>query len=216
MQKTDFEVLPYKLQMFAEGDDNGNEGDNTPDSQSNDDGKGEPDNSSNDDVDKLNEALAELAKAKAEAEKNKKALDKEMSKNQQLTKDLRAKMTADEQAQAEKEEAEREAAERLQKAEAELNRMKAIQAYKAIENEETVNTLIDAINDNDHASIATIIENEVKKAIASKEAEWKKSRPPIETGDGSGASMSVDEIMAIQDTAERQRMIAQHINLFQS
>jgi len=216
MQKTDFEVLPYKLQMFAEGDDNGNEGDNTPDSQSNDDGKGEPDNSSNDDVDKLNEALAELAKAKAEAEKNKKALDKEMSKNQQLTKDLRAKMTADEQAQAEKEEAEREAAERLQKAEAELNRMKAIQAYKAIENEETVNTLIDAINDNDHASIATIIENEVKKAIASKEAEWKKSRPPIETGDGSGASMSVDEIMAIKDTAERQRMIAQHINLFQS
>lgn len=216
MQKTDFEVLPYKLQMFAEGDDNGNEGDNTPDSQSNDDGKSEPDNSSNDDVDKLNEALAELAKAKAEAEKNKKALDKEMSKNQQLTKDLRAKMTADEQAQAEKEEAEREAAERLQKAEAELNRMKAIQAYKAIENEETVNTLIDAINDNDHASIATIIENEVKKAIASKEAEWKKSRPPIETGDGSGASMSVDEIMAIKDTAERQRMIAQHINLFQS
>lgn len=216
MQKTDFEVLPYKLQMFAEGDDNGNEGDNTPDSQSNVDGKSEPDNSSNDDVDKLNEALAELAKAKAEAEKNKKALDKEMSKNQQLTKDLRAKMTADEQAQAEKEEAEREAAERLQKAEAELNRMKAIQAYKAIENEETVNTLIDAINDNDHASIATIIENEVKKAIASKEAEWKKSRPPIETGDGSGASMSVDEIMAIKDTAERQRMIAQHINLFQS
>jgi len=216
MQKTDFEVLPYKLQMFAEGDDNGNEGDNTPDSQSNDDGKSEPDNSSNDDVDKLNEALAELAKVKAEAEKNKKALDKEMSKNQQLTKDLRAKMTADEQAQAEKEEAEREAAERLQKAETELNRMKAIQAYKAIENEETVNTLIDAINDNDHASIATIIENEVKKAIASKEAEWKKSRPPIETGDGSGASMSVDEIMAIKDTAERQRMIAQHINLFQS
>lgn len=216
MQKTDFEVLPYKLQMFAEGDDNGNEGDNTPDSQSNDDGKSEPDNSSNDDVDKLNEALAELAKAKAEAEKNKKALDKEMSKNQQLTKDLRAKMTADEQAQAEKEEAEREAAERLQKAEAELNRMKAIQAYKAIENEETVNTLIDAINDNDHASIATIIENEVKKAIAIKEAEWKKSRPPIETGDGSGASMSVDEIMAIKDTAERQRMIAQHIDLFKS
>lgn len=216
MQKTDFEVLPYKLQMFAEGDDNGNEGDNTPDSQSNDDGKSEPDNSSNDDVDKLNEALAELAKVKAEAEKNKKALDKEMSKNQQLTKDLRAKMTADEQAQAEKEEAEREAAERLQKAEAELNRMKAIQAYKAIENEETVNTLIDAINDNDHASIATIIENEVKKAIAIKEAEWKKSRPPIETGDGSGASMSVDEIMAIKDTAERQRMIAQHIDLFKS
>jgi DNA repair exonuclease SbcCD ATPase subunit len=214
MQKTDFEVLPYKLQMFAEGDDNGNEGDNTPDSQSNDDGKSEPDNSSNDDVDKLNEALAELAKAKAEAEKNKKALDKEMSKNQQLTKDLRAKMTADEQAQAEKEEAEREAAERLQKAEAELNRMKAIQAYKAIENEETVNTLIDAINDNDHASIATIIENEVKKAIASKEAEWKKSRPPIETGDGSGASMSVDEIMAIKDTAERHRQIALHKDLF--
>jgi DNA repair exonuclease SbcCD ATPase subunit len=214
MQKTDFEVLPYKLQMFADGDDNGNEGDNTPDSQSNDDGKSEPDNSSNDDVDKLNEALAELAKAKAEAEKNKKALDKEMSKNQQLTKDLRAKMTADEQAQAEKEEAEREAAERLQKAEAELNRMKAIQAYKAIENEETVNTLIDAINDNDHASIATIIENEVKKAIASKEAEWKKSRPPIETGDGSGASMSVDEIMAIKDTAERHRQIALHKDLF--
>jgi HEAT repeat protein len=137
-----------------------------------------------------------------------------MSKNQQLTKDLRAKMTADEQAQAEKEEAEREAAERLQKAEAELNRMKAIQAYKAIENEETVNTLIDAINDNDHASIATIIENEVKKAIAIKEAEWKKSRPPIETGDGSGASMSVDEIMAIKDTAERHRQIALHKDLF--
>jgi len=219
MQKTDFEVLPYKLQMFAEGDDNGNEGDNTPDSQSNDDGKSEPDNSSNDDKtveDRLNEALAELAKERAEREKTKKALDKEMSKSKQLTNDLRSKMTADEQRKADEEAANKELEERAESAERELNRMKAVQAYKAIDNDDTVNTLIDAVNDKDHTSIATIIENEVKKAIAIKEAEWKKSRPPIETGDGSGASMSVDEIMAIKDTAERQRMIAQHIDLFQS
>jgi multidrug efflux pump subunit AcrA (membrane-fusion protein) len=217
MQKTDFEVLPYKLQMFAEGDDNGNEGDNTPDSQSNDDGKSEPDNSSNDDKtveDKLNEALAELAKERAEKEKTKKALDKEMSKSKQLTNDLRSKMTADEQRKADEEAANKELEERAVSAERELNRMKAVQAYKAIDNDDTVNTLIDAVNDKDHTSIATIIENEVKKAIASKEAEWKKSRPPIETGDGSGASMSVDEIMAIKDTAERHRQIALHKDLF--
>lgn len=217
MQKTDFEVLPYKLQMFAEGDDNGNEGDNTPDSQSNDDGKSEPDNSSNDDKtveDKLNEALAELAKERAEKEKTKKALDKEMSKSKQLTNDLRSKMTADEQRKADEEAANKELEERAVSAERELNRMKAVQAYKAIDNDDTVNTLIDAVNDKDHTSIATIIENEVKKAIANKEAEWKKSRPPIETGDGSGASMSVDEIMAIKDTAERHRQIALHKDLF--
>ena len=211
-------VVSYNLQMFADGGDGGDGGAPTPADPGDGGGDGkstnpDPEPTPKDD-DKLKDALAELAKAKAEAKRNKDALDKEMSKNKQLTSDLRAKLTAEEQAQAEKEEAEREQKERLEKAEAELNRMKAVQAYKAIDNEETVNTLIDAINDNDHASIAQILDNEIKKAVAVKEAEWKKSRPPIESGDGSGASMSVDEIMAIKDTAERQRLIAQHIDKF--
>lgn len=214
MQKTEFDVLPYKLQMFAEGEDDGNGDGINSEAQPDGEEKEKPEKAEPNDKDKVNELMAELAKVKEEARKNKSALDKEMTKNKQLTSDLRAKLTAEEQAQAEKEEQEREQAERLASAERELNHMKAVQAYKSFDNEDTVNTLIDAVNDNDHASIATIIENEVKKAVAIKEAEWKKSRPPIESGSGSGTSMTVDEIMAIPDTAERVKMIAQNKNLF--
>ena len=209
-------VIPYNLQMFADGD-GGDAGDN-PDSTSTENNPGDkaenPDPEPTD-KDKINELMAELAKVKAESQRNKSALDKEMSKNKQLTSDLRAKLTAEEQAQAEKEEAEREQKERLEKAEAELNRMKAVQAYKAIDNEETVNTLIDAINDKDHTSVAQILDNEIKRAVAIKEAEWKKSRPPIESGNGTGASMTVEEIMAIKDPAEQVKAIAQHKALFE-
>jgi len=208
-------VIPYNLQMFADGSNDLGNDPGEPNPNDNPDNNSETPDPEPTDKDKINELMAELAKVKAESQRNKSALDKEMSKNKQLTSDLRAKLTAEEQAQAEKEEAEREQKERLEKAEAELNRMKAVQAYKAIDNEETVNTLIDAINDKDHTSIAQILDNEIKRAVAIKEAEWKKSRPPIESGNGTGASMTVEEIMAIKDPAEQVKAIAQHKALFE-
>ena len=57
--------------------------------------------------------MAELTKAKAESAKNKTALDKALHNNGELTKQLRAKMTASEQEAEAKREAEEAQAKRI-------------------------------------------------------------------------------------------------------
>ena len=66
----------------------------------------------------------------------------------------------------------------------ELDHIKAVSAYKNISTEETVENLIDAVADGDHSAIAAIIQKEIKAAVTAKEAEWMKSRPPINVGGG--------------------------------
>ena len=44
--------------------------------------------------------------------------------------------------------------------------------------------LIDAVADGDHSAIAAIIQKEIKAAVTAKEAEWMKTRPPINVGGG--------------------------------
>ena len=114
----------------------------------------------------------------------------------------------------EKKEAERQREEELNSVKSELNHIKAVAAYKAISDEKIVEELINAISDADHAAIANIIENEKSKAVKIAQAEWMKSRPPV--NNGSGVAMTKEQILAIQDQAERQRMIAANMELFQN
>ena len=162
------------------------------------------------DVDAL---MAELAAEKAARLKDKAALDKALKEKGDLTKTLRAKMTASEQEEELKKEAERQREEELNSVKSELNHIKAVAAYKAISDEKIVEELINAISDADHAAIANIIENEKSKAVKIAQAEWMKSRPPV--NNGSGVAMTKEQILAIQDSAERQRAIAANIELFQ-
>lgn len=170
----------------------------------------EVDTTSNEEVETLK---AELDKARAEAERFKKSVDKLTKEAADKKREERAKMSEDEKRKADQEEEFNRLREQAEADARELNHLKAVTAYKGIE-EETVEKLIDAISDKDHSAISAIIDKVVEKAVKDKEAEWKKSRPAAHIGDGSFPSMTKAEIMAITDPVERQKKIAENINLF--
>lgn len=167
----------------------------------------------NEETPTVEELMAQLAEAKATGAKQKQALDKALREKGEITKALRAKQTAEERATEEKEEAERLQREKYEQVEKELNHMKAVSAYKSLSTEKAVENLIDAISDGDHNAVAALIENEVKSAVAKAEAEWKKSRPRVNVG-GSYTGMTKDQIMQIEDRAERRKAIAMNQELF--
>ena len=149
--------------------------------------------------------------SKAEYEKLKSALDKALKEKGDITKQLRAKQSEDERISAEQAEAQRIRDEEFEATKAELNKMKAVGAYKDI-SEKVVEQLITAVSDSDHLTIAAIIANEKKLAVSAAEKTWMGSRPAI--GSNSYSSMTVEQIMAITDRDERQRAIAMNLDLF--
>lgn len=171
---------------------------------------GEGQNISNEEMEALKE---ELAKAQAETARFKASIDKLTKEAAEKKREERAKMTEEEKRKAEQEEEYIRLKEKAEQDARELNHLKAVTAYKGVE-EEVVEKLIDAINDKDHTAISATIDKIVEKAIKEKEAEWKKSRPAAIMGDGSFPTMTKAEIMAIKDPIERQRRIAENINLF--
>ena len=149
--------------------------------------------------------------SKAEYEKLKSALDKALKEKGDITKQLRAKQSEDERISAEQAEAQRIRDEEFEATKAELNKMKAVGAYKDI-SEKVVEQLITAVSEADHLTIAAIIANEKKLAVSAAEKTWMGSRPAI--GSNSYSSMTVEQIMAITDRDERQRAIAMNLDLF--
>lgn len=162
----------------------------------------------------VEELLARLAEKEAENQKlqNKNnALSSENAKQKQV---IRASQTAEQREADERAEALRLANEEKEAAQQELNHMKAIAAYKSISDEKTVENLIEAISESDHASVALIIEREKEKAVKEAKAEWQKSIPQPNFGTGEYSSMSKKDIMAIKDSAERQKAILANRQLF--
>lgn len=162
----------------------------------------------------VEELLARLAEKEAENQKlqNKNnALSSENAKQKQV---IRASQTAEQREADERAEALRLANEEKEAAQQELNHMKAIAAYKSIPDEKTVENLIEAISESDHASVALIIEREKEKAVKEAKAEWQKSIPQPNFGTGEYSSMSKKDIMAIKDSAERQKAILANRQLF--
>lgn len=160
----------------------------------------------------VEELLSQLAAERAEKEKYKNASDKASSEAAKYKKELRSKQTAEEQAAEAQAEAEKLQNEKYENAINELNRMKAVSAYKNV-SDKAVEKLIDAVSDADHTAIAAIIESEVKAAVANAQTEWLKSRPPVNAG-GEYAGMTKEQIMAISDRAERRKAIAMNPTLF--
>lgn len=159
----------------------------------------------------VGELMAQLEAAKADAERYKSANDKLSKSEAEMKRQLRAKLSEEEKLAEEQKEAQRLADEERESLKQELNRMKAISAYKGID-EKAVENLIDAVSNADHNAVAQIIENECKKAVSNAEAEWLKDRPAVQHGQYS--TLTKDQIMAINDPAERQAKIAQNIELF--
>ena len=160
----------------------------------------------------VEELMAQLATAKADAEKYKNANDKLSKSEAEMKRQLRAKLTAEEQEAEAQKEAQRLADEERESMRKELNHIKAVNAYKSIPDEKVVENLIDAISDADHNAIAQIIENEKKKAVAEAEQKWMKERPRVNHGQYS--SMTKEQIMAIADRDEKLKAIAMNRDLF--
>ena len=160
----------------------------------------------------VEELTAQIAQLTADRDKYKSANDKLSKESADYKRQLRAKLTAEEQEAEAKAEADRVRDEELKTAKAELNHIRAVNAYKAITDEKAVEMLIDAVSDADHNTIATLIANECKKAVAEAEAKWLKDRPRVNHGQYSG--MTREQIMAITDSNERLKAIAMNQNLF--
>lgn len=160
----------------------------------------------------VDDLMAQIAAEKARADKNKAELDRALKENGVIKKTLREKQTAEEQEAEAKAEAQRIADEERESMRKELNHIKAVNAYKSISDEKSVEKLIAAVSDADHNAIAQIISDECKKAVAEAEAVWLKDRPRVQHG--SGAPVTREQIIAIKDPIERQAMMAQNIELF--
>lgn len=160
----------------------------------------------------VEELMAQLAAERAEKEKYKSASDKASSEAAKYKKELRSKQTAEEREAEAKAEADKLRDEELETLRKELNHNKAVSAYKDIQNEKVVETLIEAVSESDHNAIAAIIENEKKAAVKAAQAEWLDSRPQANAG--AYSSMTREQIMAIPDRQERLRTIAQNQSLF--
>ena len=163
---------------------------------------------------RLAEAEARAAQAEEEAKRFKASIDKLTKEAAEKKREERAKMSEEDKRKAEQEE---EFARLKEKAEAdakELNHLRAVTAYKDIEDSDVVEKLIDAVADADHVAIMKIIADVKEKAIKEKEAEWKKSRPAGYVGSGSFPTKTKEEILAIQDDEERILEIAKHPELF--
>jgi len=160
------------------------------------------------------EYMAQIAELKVQVQKLQNKNNALSSENAEQKKAIRAKQTAEEAEAEEKAEAQRKSDEEKEAMRKELNHIKAVAAYKNIPDEKTVENLIAAIDENDHASISAIIEREKEKAVKEAKAEWQKSIPQPQFGTGEYSSMSKKDIMAIKDTAERQKAILANRQMF--
>lgn len=156
----------------------------------------------------------QLREANERADRNKRELDKALKEAGELKKALRAKQTEEEQKAEADAEAQRLRDEELENLRAENNRHKALSAYKSID-EKTVDKLIEAVGNNDHLAIAKIFESEVANAVKKAESQWLANRPRVNAGVGDGNAVTKQSIMAIADRAERQKAIAENLELFE-
>lgn len=159
--------------------------------------------------------MAEIAKMKAEAEKNKLALDKAMKERGDAVKALREKQSAEEiadEAKREQEEAHNQYVKDLEqfKARTLAEKRYLMQGMAP----EMADKAAQAEIDNDMDALATIQKQYTDAALKAAKAEWQKSIPEANRGAGNAPTMTKEEIFAIKDPAARQRAIAANMALF--
>jgi len=206
------ELLPINLQFFAEDVAEG-AGES---SGSTDNGETKPEPDEGEPSKSYEDALSEIAAAKAEAKKLKAERDAALKKSGEISKQLRAKMSEDEL----KAEQDAQAKEEYEA------HVKELEQYKA-ENEALKRYRLQGMTDDlatkaakaeiegDMDALADVQKQHTQSLIKAKEAEWKASRPRVNVGDDEDSSMTKEEILAITDRDERTKMIAKHLSLFE-
>lgn len=204
------ELLPINLQFFAEdaaeGADEGSVSTDGDDKSEPD--EGEPSKSYED-------ALSEIAAAKAEAKKLKAERDAALKKTGEISKQLRAKMSEDELKAEQDAQAKEEKEAHIKELEQYKAENEALKRYRLQGmSDELATKAAKAEIEGDMDALADVQKQHTQSLIKAKEAEWKASRPRVNVGDDEDSSMTKEEILAIQDRDERTRMIAKHLSLF--
>lgn len=134
----------------------------------------------------LESLMADNAKLKADIAKNKAALDKALHNNGELTKQLRAKMTASEQEAEAKREAEEAQANRIKELETYKARSEARERYMATigMSADLAKEAADAEVNGDMDALAAVYKRHQEVILKASEAEWLKKRPVPESGKG--------------------------------
>ena len=161
----------------------------------------------------VEELMAQLSEAQADRDRYKTANDKLSKSEAEIKRQLRAKQTEDERKAEELAEAQRIKDEELENLRAKSNRYEAMSSYKTMD-EKTVDKLIEAVGNADHSAIAKILETEISNAVKKAESEWLADRPRVNAGVGGEGAMTREQILAVKDTQQRQKLIAENIDLF--
>lgn len=189
MRKQNFEPLKMNLQLFAkEPDDNpaGSESGNEPDNEL---GNGDDGGEHGDDPDDTNtpNLAEENATLKVQLAKMKKAMDRATSDTAKYKKQLREKQSAEEIALQEKAEKEAEREEAYQKLLKENTVTKYEKNFLALGySEELAAKAANAQYDGDTEELFKIQQDFQTSLLKQKEAEWAKSRPNPQAGNGEG------------------------------
>lgn len=163
----------------------------------------------------IEELQARLAAKEAAYAKLKAANDKTSKSEAELKRQLREKMSTQEQEAAIKEEEAQRQKEYIESLEDYKRRNEAKERYmmQGMDGELAVKAA-DAEVTGDMDALADIQKQHTDNLLRAKEAEWKKSRPRVNFGDGSYSNMTREEIMAIDDRTERRKAIAANQELF--
>ena len=165
----------------------------------------------------VEELQARYSAVKAQNAKQKAAIDKLTKEAAETKRQLREKMTEQEQAAAIKEEEEAARLEYVKDLEDYKRRNEAKERYILQGMDaELAKQAADAEITGDMDALADIQKQHTDNLLRAKEAEWKKSRPRVNVGDGRYSNMTAEEIMAIPDRIERRQAIAENQELFKS
>lgn len=133
----------------------------------------------------VEDLMSELAKEKAERAKEKLALDKALKEKGELTKKLRARMTAEEQEDEAKRQQQEEHNKYVKGLEDKIALIDAKNRYLSIGmTAELAEVTAKAELDGDKDTVAANYKKHMESAIKAAEAEWLKSRPEPNAGNG--------------------------------
>ena len=175
--------MPMNLQLFAESP-GGEVGETGNDGDSGDSGSG------SDKAPSVEELLAQLAQERATKAQNKAALDKALKEKGELTKNLRAKMSAEEQEAEAKKAADEAKDARIQELESKFRTMDYSKRYMGIgmdeKTAETLSELTGELSDADKffSALDKFMKSKVKSAGEDAIQELIKKNPEIKSGTG--------------------------------
>lgn len=164
----------------------------------------------------VEELMAQLAEAKAESQKYQNKYNQASNEAAETKKALRAKLTEAEQAEIAKQEADEEQKAYVESLEQYKKKNEAMKRYMTVQKmpADLAEKAADAEIAGDMDALTAIQNQHSESKLKEARADWQKSIPQPQFGTGEYSSMTKEEIMAIKDTDERVRAIAQNQHLF--